>query len=106
MKKEEFEMIAPKYPRTDKYEKISFKKQTYPIHKNRPVRIYCDGVFDMFHYGHARLFSQVKNMFPNVYLIVGIHNDKETNKYKGTVAMSECERYESVSHCKYVDEVI
>jgi cytidyltransferase-like protein len=106
IKPENTAFILPNYPADDRYEDITFVEKPLLIPTDRPVRIYCDGIFDMFHYGHARLFSQVKQMFPNVTLVVGICNDELTTKYKGALVMNETERYESVRQCKFVDEVI
>ncbi|OIR57309.1 MAG: choline-phosphate cytidylyltransferase [Amphiamblys sp. WSBS2006] len=72
----------------------------------KSARIYCDGVFDMFHYGHARVFEQVKKKFPKGVLIVGVCNKKTTHENKGKTLMTSEERYESVRHCRWVDEVV
>ena len=68
--------------------------------------MYADGVFDMYHIGHAKVLEQAKKLFPNTYLIVGVSGDKETIEKKGKIVMNEFERTEILKHCRWVDEVI
>jgi choline-phosphate cytidylyltransferase len=73
---------------------------------DNPMRLYADGVFDLFHFGHGRLFEQCKKKFPFVYLIVGVAGDDDVIALKGKPLMNEFERAKSVEQCKWVDQVI
>lgn len=68
-----------------------------------------DGVFDLFHMGHARMLEQAKKSLGSpakVYLLAGVCSDEDVHRYKGKTVMDHKIRCDSVSHCKWVDEVL
>ena len=72
-----------------------------PAH--RPVRVYADGVYDLFHFGHALQLRQAKLAFPappgaaphvlsGVHLLVGVNSDEQCNEHKNIPIMRHAER--------------
>ncbi|KAL0271247.1 UNVERIFIED_CONTAM: hypothetical protein PYX00_008398 [Menopon gallinae] len=75
-----------------------------PVGKKKPVRVWCDGCYDMVHFGHANSLRQAKAL--GDYLIVGVHTDEEITKHKGPPVFTQKERYKMVRAIKWVDEVV
>eukprot|EP00823_Brevimastigomonas_motovehiculus_P001481 TRINITY_DN12017_c0_g1_i1.p1 TRINITY_DN12017_c0_g1~~TRINITY_DN12017_c0_g1_i1.p1 ORF type:complete len:381 (+),score=126.14 TRINITY_DN12017_c0_g1_i1:97-1239(+) len=75
----------------------------------RVYRVYCDGIFDLFHIGHMKMMEQAKKLLgapEKTYLLIGVNTDEDTHKRKGKTVMDQKTRCESVRHCKWVDEVV
>eukprot|EP00928_Gymnodinium_smaydae_P080192 TRINITY_DN63940_c0_g1_i1.p1 TRINITY_DN63940_c0_g1~~TRINITY_DN63940_c0_g1_i1.p1 ORF type:complete len:253 (+),score=52.87 TRINITY_DN63940_c0_g1_i1:73-831(+) len=70
---------------------------------NRPLTLYCNGVYDMCHIGHQALFQRAAQ---NGNLIVGVHGDRDCMGYKRPPIMSADERSLQVAGCKGVWKVL
>ena len=68
------------------------------------VRIFMDGAFDCFHYGHINAFRLGRSL--GTYLIVGVNSDSSITQCKGRPLMDDQERLTMVKSCKFVDDVI
>lgn len=102
--KREQELDEELEPQYRKFRPRGYKFNPPP--EDRPVRIYADGVFDLFHLGHMKQLEQAKTALPNTTLICGLPSDKETHKHKGLTVLSDKQRAETLRHCRWVDEVI
>ena len=70
------------------------------------MNIYLDGIFDLFHRGHLESIKQIKTLYPNCYLIVGVISDEDALSYKRLPIISFEDRCEIIKSIKYVDKVI
>lgn len=66
--------------------------------REREVRVWCDGCYDMVHFGHANQLRQAKAMGDR--LVVGVHTDEEIARHKGPPVFSQAERYKMVRAIK------
>lgn len=94
---------------------ILFNIGLYPAEEvsNAPCRVYVDGIWDLFHEGHIRLFEQAiqkaKQTFPdkNIELVVGVcGTPEEVAVYKRPTIMTLEERSLAVASCALVSEII
>uniref|UniRef100_A0A672NRA0 ethanolamine-phosphate cytidylyltransferase n=1 Tax=Sinocyclocheilus grahami TaxID=75366 RepID=A0A672NRA0_SINGR len=75
-----------------------------PGKRKRVIRVWCDGCYDMVHYGHSNQLRQAKAM--GDYLVVGVHTDEEIAKHKGPPVFTQAERYKMIRATKWVDEIV
>jgi len=70
------------------------------------IVIYVAGGFDMFHNGHLNFLKECRKL--GTYLVVGLHEDEEVQRYRGqgNPILNVQERTLSVLACRYVDEVL
>ena len=70
------------------------------------MRIYCDGIFDLFHIGHLNHFKKIHKLFEDesIYLIVGVISDKVSSEYKRLPIINEKHRLKMISSLLFVDE--
>lgn len=70
---------------------------------NKKKIVYVDGVFDLTHYGHYKLFKQAKKLGDILY--VGILSDEECKNYKRNPVLTSDERFKNVISSYDVDRV-
>lgn len=68
------------------------------------IRVFTTGVFDLFHVGHLKALRKARALGDR--LIVGIHNDADTETYKRRPVIPFAHRIEIVGAIDCVDEII
>ena len=69
------------------------------------MRIYCDGIFDLFHKGHLQHFQKIHTFFSEeIQLMVGVISDEMTIKYKRKPVFNEIQRCKIINSLELVNE--
>lgn len=97
---------------------MSAARQTYRCRDDNgrppPVRVYADGVFDLFHSGHLAFLRQARRAAaaagggtppPRVVLVAGVMPD-EAAGWKRRPIIPHAQRVAMLRHCTLVDEVV
>ncbi len=71
------------------------------------MRIYADGIWDLFHIGHISFIKRLKQLEGgNNDVLIGVCSDEFCKEYKRATIICTEHRVEMLRSCKYVDEVI
>jgi len=68
------------------------------------IVIYTGGSYDLFHSGHVNFLKNARLL--GDYLVVALNRDEFISRFKRPPICNYKERYEVLSSCVYVDEVI
>ena len=83
---------------TDYNYKITYQMARSGQTKRR-VRVYADGVYDLFHQGHARQLMQVSLLYVRVFHIICIRQRSKSKKYFCITRAFVAVIYERVQIC-------
>ena len=68
-------------------------------------RVYCDGIFDLFHFGHLNHFKKIITLFSEpIILVVGVISDNIATNYKRKPIVDESSRLKIIKSCVYVND--
>jgi cytidyltransferase-like protein len=72
------------------------------------LRVYTGGTFDLFHAGHVNFLKRCHEIAGIAgQVIVSLNTDSFIQEYKTKPPVcNDQERYDVISSCKYVDEVL
>ena len=70
------------------------------------TRIFVVMSGDILHRGHINFLKKARELSTKCHLIVGIHSDADHKSIKREPVMNFKERFELLSSCKYIDEII